>query len=192
MWLWPSIDALTQSASSKLHFRQHDVNWPWTLHVEWIKFFLVGWTWWSGSITDKRTFFLIMWYWTFLQLYFSTVVLQDILVSCTRLPELARLENDRCNLMLLFYFSFNVCKLLNQSHLCGLHLITLTHVHQLKYLGYLKLIGSGYNWCHWSPIRWDPCGALNSDVQDVYANGCTVNGAVQFLLFQCHSWNQVK
>ena len=30
--------------------------------------------------------------------------------------------------------------------------------HQLKYLGYLKLIGSGYNWCHWSPIRWDPCG----------------------------------
>ena len=50
--------------------------------------------------------------------------------------------------------------------------------HQLKYLGYLKLIGSGYNWCHWSPIRWDPCGALNLDVQDVYANGCTVNGTV--------------
>ena len=51
-------------------------------------------------------------------------------------------------------------------------------LHQLKYLGYLKLIGSGYNWCHWSPIRWDPCGALNLDVQDVYANGCTVNGTV--------------
>ena len=51
-------------------------------------------------------------------------------------------------------------------------------MHQLKYLGYLKLIGSGYNWCHWSPIRWDPCGALNLDVQDVYANGCTVNGTV--------------
>ena len=50
--------------------------------------------------------------------------------------------------------------------------------HQLKYLGYLKLIGSGYNWCHWLPIRWDPCGALNLDVQDVYANGCTVNGTV--------------
>ena len=56
--------------------------------------------------------------------------------------------------------------------------ITLTRVYQLKYLGYLKLIGSGYNWCHWSPIRWDPCGALNLDVQDVYANGCTVNGTV--------------
>ena len=54
-------------------------------------------------------------------------------------------------------------------------------MHQLKYLGYLKLIGSGYNWCHWSPIRWDPCGALNLDVQDVYANGCTVNGTVQDL-----------
>ena len=56
--------------------------------------------------------------------------------------------------------------------------LTLTRVYQLKYLGYLKLIGSGYNWCHWSPIRWDPCGALNLDVQDVYANGCTVNGTV--------------
>ena len=52
--------------------------------------------------------------------------------------------------------------------------------HQLKYLGYLKLIGSGYNWYHWSPIRWDPCGALNLDVQDVYVNGCTVNGTVQY------------
>ena len=59
------------------------------------------------------------------------------------------------------------------------HILTLTRVYQLKYLGYLKLIGSGYNWCHWSPIRWDPCGALNLDVQDVYANGCTVNGTVQ-------------
>ena len=56
--------------------------------------------------------------------------------------------------------------------------LTLTRVYQLKYLGYLKLIGSGYNWCHWSPIRWDPCGDLNLDVQDVYANGCTVNGTV--------------
>ena len=61
--------------------------------------------------------------------------------------------------------------------------LTLTRVYQLKYLGYLKLIGSGYNWCHWSPIRWDPCGALNLDVQDVYANGCTVNGTVQFELW---------
>ena len=69
------------------------------------------------------------------------------------------------------------------------HNITLTRVHQLKYLGYLKLIGSGYNWCHWSLIRWDPCGALNLDVQDVYANGCTVNGTVQRILstekYQC-------
>ena len=60
--------------------------------------------------------------------------------------------------------------------------LTLTRAYQLKYLGYLKLIGSGYNWCHWSPIRWDPCGALNLDVQDVYANGCTVNGTVQSTL----------
>ena len=59
--------------------------------------------------------------------------------------------------------------------------LTLTRVHQLKYLGYLKLIGSGYNWCHWSPIRWGPCGALNQDVQDVYVNGCTVNGTVHVL-----------
>ena len=61
----------------------------------------------------------------------------------------------------------------------AVQIITLMRVYQLKYLGYLKLIGSGYNWCHWSPIRWDPCGALNLDVQDVYANGCTVNGTVQ-------------
>ena len=64
------------------------------------------------------------------------------------------------------------------SRKSGLRTLTLTRVYQLKYLGYLKLIGSGYNWCHWSPIRWDPCGALNLDVQDVYANGCTVNGTV--------------
>ena len=35
-----------------------------------------------------------------------------------------------------------------------------------------------HNLSHYQTSSEEVCGALNLDVQDVYANGCTVNGTV--------------